>query len=438
MEPVAEIQASEGVTAGEQAPLMNQREPGAIHRRIVALTFSAWIFDFYDLVLYSFLLVPVARELNLTPEQSSLALGMSLLMTAVGGVTFGYLGDRFGRKPMIAATVAIYGVGTVLSGFSHSLVQLIAFRSITGIGMGGGWAPGQSIVAETVPAQHRARYAAYVQTGAPLGVLLAAAAGGYLAPAIGWRATFMLSGVPAVFVVAAVLRWMPESDVWRQTRTELGARVADLRTLLDYRRMLALLFMIVLLNSEAYWFTYTWMPGYLELKRGLTAAAAGRLMIRMQVGGVLGYLTFGRVADRYGRRPAFCAYGLLMAAGTIPPTILWGAAATTRGLISAAMFIAGFGTGIWAGVAPTIAELLPTRIRNTSLGVLLNVTRGFQFFTPIAIAALGARVGFGTTLSLGAIFSTAGALLIWILPETRARSITALDVSASPVNLRER
>jgi len=438
MEPVAEIQASEGVTAGEQAPLMNQREPGAIHRRIVALTFSAWIFDFYDLVLYSFLLVPVARELNLTPEQSSLALGMSLLMTAVGGVTFGYLGDRFGRKPMIAATVAIYGVGTVLSGFSHSLVQLIAFRSITGIGMGGGWAPGQSVVAETVPAQHRARYAAYVQTGAPLGVLLAAAAGGYLAPAIGWRATFMLSGVPAVFVVAAVLRWMPESDVWRQTRAELGTRVADLRTLLDHRRMLALLFVIVLLNSEAYWFTYTWMPGYLELKRGLSAAAAGRLMIRMQVGGVLGYLTFGRVADRFGRRPAFCAYGLLMAAGTIPPTILWNAAATTRGLISAAMFTAGFGTGIWAGVAPTIAELLPTRIRNTSLGVLLNVTRGFQFFTPIAIAALGARVGFGTTLSLGAIFSTAGALLIWILPETRARSITALDVSASPVNLRER
>ncbi|HYK64063.1 MAG TPA: MFS transporter [Patescibacteria group bacterium] len=417
---------------------MNQREPGAIHRRIVALTFSAWIFDFYDLVLYSFLLVPVARELNLTPEQSSLALGMSLLMTAVGGVTFGYLGDRFGRKPMIAATVAIYGVGTVLSGFSHSLVQLIAFRSITGIGMGGGWAPGQSVVAETVPAQHRARYAAYVQTGAPLGVLLAAAAGGYLAPAIGWRATFMLSGVPAVFVVAAVLRWMPESDVWRQTRAELGTRVADLRTLLDHRRMLALLFVIVLLNSEAYWFTYTWMPGYLELKRGLSAAAAGRLMIRMQVGGVLGYLTFGRVADRFGRRPAFCAYGLLMAAGTIPPTILWNAAATTRGLISAAMFTAGFGTGIWAGVAPTIAELLPTRIRNTSLGVLLNVTRGFQFFTPIAIAALGARVGFGTTLSLGAIFSTAGALLIWILPETRARSITALDVSASPVNLRER
>jgi MFS family permease len=428
MEPVASRGAHQArATGSEHEPLMNQREPGAIHRRIVALAFAAWIFDFYDLVLYSFLLVPVARELHLTPAQSSLALGMSLLMTAVGGVTFGYLGDRFGRRPMIAATVAIYGVGTVLSGFSANLAQLIAFRSITGIGMGGGWAPGQSLVAETVPAERRARYAAYVQTGAPLGVLLAAAAGGYLAPVIGWRATFMLSGIPAIFVVAAVLKWMPESDVWRRTRADLGSRVADLRTLLDHREILALLFVIVLLNSEAYWFTYTWMPGYLELKRGLTAAAAGRLMITMQIGGVLGYLTFGRAADRFGRRPAFCAYGLLMATGTLPPTILWTIAASVRGLIPAAMFTAGFGTGIWAGVAPTIAEMLPTRIRNTSLGILLNVTRGFQFFTPILIAALGARVGFGATLSLGAIFSTLGALLIWTLPETRARSISALD-----------
>src|SRR5579863_2610278 len=93
---------------------MNQRAAGPLHLRIVALAFAAWIFDFYDLVLYSFLLVPVARELHLTAAQSSLALGMSLLMTAIGGVAFGFLGDRFGRRPMIAATVAIYGVGTLL------------------------------------------------------------------------------------------------------------------------------------------------------------------------------------------------------------------------------------------------------------------------------------------------------------------------------------
>src|SRR5271170_1359098 len=134
MEPVAKIAPSE-----QPEPLMNQRATGAIHRRIVALAFAAWIFDFYDLVLYSFLLVPVARELNLTAEQSALALGTSLLMTALGGVIFGFLGDRFGRKPVIAATVAIYGVGTALCGFSNTLTQLLVFRSITGLGMGGGW-----------------------------------------------------------------------------------------------------------------------------------------------------------------------------------------------------------------------------------------------------------------------------------------------------------
>src|SRR5271163_4767168 len=382
MEPVAKIPPSSPAEV-----LMNQRAAGAIHRRIVALAFAAWIFDFYDLVLYSFLLVPVAHELHLTEKESSLALGMSLLMTAVGGVIFGFLGDRFGRKPMIAATVAIYGVGTALCGFSNTLPQLIVFRSIAGLGIGGGWAPGQSLVAESVPADRRARYAAYVQTGAPLGVLLAAAAGGYLAPAVGWRLTFMLSGVPAIFVVAAVLKWMPESDVWRRTRDGLGVGLGvDWRAMLAYRRIFAMLF-----------------------------------------GVVIGYLTFGRVADRFGRRPTFCAYGLLMAAGTIPPTILWNSAVAVRGLVSAAMFTAGFGTGIWAGIAPMIAEMLPTRIRNTTLGLILNVTRGFQFFTPILIAKLGARVGFGATLSLGAAFSTMGAMLVWILPETRGRSITALD-----------
>ncbi|MFZ0246335.1 MFS transporter [Candidatus Binatus sp.] len=426
MEPVADIQPPEPAVPRDPRELpMNQREAGAIER-IVALAFAAWIFDFYDLILYSFLLVPVARELHLTPEQSSIALGTSLLMTALGGVIFGFLGDRFGRKPMIAATVAIYGVGTALCGFSHTLPQLIVFRSITGLGMGGGWAPGQSLVAESAPAERRARYAAYVQTGAPLGVLLAAAAGGYLAPAIGWRLTFMISAIPAVFVVAAVLKWMPESDVWQRTRIGPN-RGVDLRAILVHKRIFVLLFVVVLLNSEAYWFTYTWMPGYLELKRGLTAAGASRMMMKMQIGGVLGYLTFGRVADRLGRRPAFCAYGMLMAAGTIPPTVLWNSARAVPGLISAAMFTAGFGTGIWSGVAPMIAELLPTRIRNTALGLLLNVTRGFQFFTPILIAVLGARFGFGATLSLGAVFSTLGALMVWILPETRGRSITALD-----------
>ncbi len=413
----------------EHDAMLNELPMGTRHLRIIVLCFLAWIFDFYDLILYSFLLVPIARELHLTPADSSLALGTSLLMTAAGGIIFGFIGDRFGRRPTILATVAIYGIGTLLCAASHSLTELIIYRSITGLGMGGGWAPGQSLIAESVPAQFRARYAAYVQTGAPLGILLAATVSGYVAPSVGWRATFALSALPALLVLIVLIRYLPESDVWLNSRRSIQFSIDDLHALRPHRRVIALLFFTLLLSSEAYWFTYTWMPGYLEMKRGLTALGVSRLVIFMQVGGVIGYAIFGLLADRFGRRPVFFVFGILMAAGLLPPTILWGPAAEVRGLIPSAMFIIGFGTGLWSGVAPMISEMLPTRVRNTALGLLLNVTRGFQFFTPIFIAAMGARVGFAPTLALGALFSVAGAAMVWTLPETRGRLITALDMA---------
>src|SRR5262249_34897734 len=217
------------------------------------ICFLAWIFDFYDLILYSFLLVPIARELRLSAADSSLALGTSFLMTALGGILFGFAGDRYGRKPAIVATVATYGIGTLLCASSHSLLELLIYRSITGLGMGGGWAPGQSLIAESVPADRRARYAAYVQTGAPLGILLAAAASGYFTPHIGWRMTFTLSALPAFFVVIAVLRYLPESDVWRESGGGERFGWDDLRALGPHRRIITLLFFMLLLNAEAFW-----------------------------------------------------------------------------------------------------------------------------------------------------------------------------------------
>ena len=306
------------------------------------------------------------------------------------------------------------------------------FSIDTGLGMGGGWAPGQSLIAESVPAQYRARYAAYVQTGAPLGILLAAIVSGQVAPGIGWRATFMLSAAPALIVAIAVIRYLPESDVWLQNRVAAKSEGVDLRALQEHQRVFTLLFFTLLLSSEGYWFTYTWMPGYLELKRGLSAAGVSALVIFMQVGGVIGYAIFGLLADRFGRRPMYSLFGVVMAVGLLPPTIFWDAASGVRGLIAVAMFMVGFGTGLWSGVAPMISEMLPTRVRNTALGLLLNVTRGFQFFTPIFIAAMGARVGFAPTLALGAVFSAAGASMVWTLPETRGRRITALDRAVAP------
>lgn len=413
---------------GGVPPLLNEhRAVTAQHYRIVWLCFLAWIFDFYDLILYSFLLVPIARELGLSAMQSSLALGFSFLMTAVGGIGFGFIGDRFGRRPVMIATVLIYSVGTVLCATSNSFVALVAYRSFTGLGIGGEWAAGQSMIAETFPRHTRARYAAYVQLGAPLGVLLSALAAGYLAPLIGWRLVFTLSAMPALLVAAAVWLWMPESDVWRLGGAGRWLSFGDLHDLEPYRATLMALFLLLLVNSEAYWFTYSWLPGYLELQRGLSSEASSRLVVGMQLGAIAGYASFGAFADRFGRRPAFSLWAAIMALGLLPPTILWNWAAGIPGLIAIGMALTGFGTGVWSGPGPLISELLPTKMRNSALGLLLNVTRGFQFFTPVMITALSERIGFGTTLAMGAMFAAAGSLIVWGLPETRGRPITALD-----------
>jgi MFS family permease len=400
---------------------------GAVHYRIIALCFAAWIFDFYDLILYSFMIVPIAHDLHLSQTQSSLTLGLALAMTAFGGVIFGFVGDRFGRRPTIIMSVLVYGIGTTLCAFSGNLLQLLLFRSFTGLGIGGEWASGQSLIAETVPPARRARYAAYVQVGAPLGAMVAAAAGGHIEPLIGWRNVFLLSSAPSFIVAAIVWRWLPESDVWLRSERHRWFNADSLAALRPYRRIIGLLFIVLLVNSAAYWFTYTWMPSYLRIARGLTPQASGNLMIWMQTGALAGYAAFGVLADRFGRRPVFSVYASLMAAGLLPATLFWNWAAATPGLIRGALIVAGFGTGIWSGAGPMISEMLPTSVRNTALGLLLNVTRGIQFFTPLIITALSPRFGFGPTLALGALFSAIGAVMVWMLPETRGRQITALD-----------
>jgi len=198
-------------------PLLNQVErPGSQHYVILALSWAGWLFDFYDLVLYSFLLGPIAHDLNFTRTESSLVLGVSLGFTAMGGVVFGRLADHFGRKTVLQWTILCYSAGAFLSGLAIDLPTLVLARIVTAVGVGGEWATGQTVISETFPAKQRGHYGALMQTGAPLGVGLAAIMGSFFAPVFGWRVTFMVSALPAL-LVTAIRRYMPESDIWEAT-----------------------------------------------------------------------------------------------------------------------------------------------------------------------------------------------------------------------------
>src|SRR3989454_3781558 len=186
-----------------------------IHRKILAFSFIGWIFDFYDLLLLSFLVASTSltKDLSLSAYDVSVLLGTALAFTAVGGLIGGALGDRYGRKPMLMITILVYSVGTLMSGLATGMWTLFLARAITGIGVGGEWAVAHALVGETVPPNVRGRYGSYLQSGSAFARFFATMVGNLLAPVIGWRLAFMLAGLPAPAGVP-VRRPMPEAGSW--------------------------------------------------------------------------------------------------------------------------------------------------------------------------------------------------------------------------------
>ncbi|MGZ3431456.1 MAG: MFS transporter [Isosphaeraceae bacterium] len=416
--------------------LNESEKPTGKHYVILGMSWAGWLFDFYDLMMFSFLLIPIKETLGLSDASLSLLLGSTLAATALGGILFGYLADRFGRKTVLSWTILVYSLGTFACGFAQGVWWLLVFRVITGLGVGGEWATGQTLVGETFPAKMRARFAAVMQTGAPLGIALASVVGGFAQPALasafgpdrGWRGCFFLSVLPALLVVV-IRRVMPESDVWLERRRRAaepeGGHLSDLLLTPGLRRLFLLGLVLALTDMSAYWFTYSWMPKYLYDNLGFSMARSGLWMLVAQAGGLLGYLSFGVFADWKGRRPAYTGFSLIWAVGLVAITLFWSRIAAWPWLALAFMFMVGFGTGNFSGYGPIFSEIFPTKVRNTAMGTAFNLARGVQFFTPLIITQVATRYGLGGGISLAAFFAVFTGLWVWTLPETRGTKIVA-------------
>lgn len=418
-----------------QAGLLCQSERlTATHYRILFMAWAGWIFDFYDLMLYSFLLIEIGEEFHLGHLGLSYILGASLSATALGGVLAGWLSDRFGRKKVLSWTLLTYSAGMFWCGLSSGFIALLVGRTITGVGVGGEWATGQTYIGETFPAKVRGRYAGLLQTGAPVGVALAALVGGLLAPRIGWRWCFLLSAVPALLVLV-IRRWLPESDLWLAQQhspvagVKAGRGWAGLQLLFSgqFRWLFINSLLLAVFGMSAYWFTYSWMPDYLYEKGGLSLTRSTGWIVFTQLGSLLGYASFGWVADRFGRRPAFTLYGVVMAFGLFMITFAWDQIRAWPLLILGCMFFVGFGTGFFSGYGPLFSELFPTAIRNTAMGAAFNLARGVQFFTPVIITLVASAYGLAGGISLAIIFALLVGAWTWTFPETKGRVLVELS-----------
>lgn len=393
-----------------------------VHWKAALLSWTGWAFDFYDLVLFTFLATQIGHALSLSTLELSYVLGASLLASAAGGIAFGRLCDRIGRKRVLELTILTYSVGTLLSGLSWSLASLLVFRALTGLGAGGEWAAGQIYLGEIVPPRWRGRLGAFVQSGGAVGFALAAVVGSYLPPLIGWRLCFAISVVPALLIIPSRRR-LPESDLWLRTGARRAARVG-LRTLMSppIRRTFVLALVMTTADMTAYWLTFSWFPLFLR-ELGMTVARSALWVVWTQVGILAGCATYGIVADRVGRRPAFTVYCTLMAVGLMSISLWWDAIRMNPSLILAAMFLVGFGTGNFAGYGPFFSELFPTELRGAALGTAFNVARGVQCISPVLVTLLAAQHGLGRGIALAAAFSLATGACAWLFPETRGMTL---------------
>ncbi len=387
---------------------------------------AGWMLDGADVMLYALALEKIRGEFALTSAQSGLVASCTLLAAAVGGTLGGFLCDRFGRVRMLMASVLIYSIFTAMTATAHNLWTLILWRTLVGFGMGAEWSSGAVLVAETWPARHRGKAIGIMQSGFALGYILAALLAGAIIPALGWRALFVIGVAPALLTLW-IRRNIPEPPAWTNqagTRRSAGASLRELsRQPWLGRALLATASCTALLC--AYWGLFTWMPTYLARPleqggAGLSAARSTLWIVTTQLGAFAGYIAFGFIADKLGRKPAFMLF--VLAAAVIVPVYGFSARSPMT-LLILGPFVGFFGHGYFSLFGAMLAELFPSSIRGLAQGMCYNLGRAVSAAAPFTIGALSATHGLGPTLALTSILYIIGAALVWFLPETKGQEI---------------
>ena len=382
--------------------------------------YVGWMLDIMDLMLFAMMIKYISADLHFDKGMAGTIASITLLATAIGGLFFGFLADRIGRTRSMMLSILCYSVGTALCGFSETIGQLLVFRFILGLGVGGEWSAGAALITESWPAEHRGKVMAWVQSAFAAGYTLAALIAALVLPLLGWRWVFAVGLIPVVFAFW-VRRHTEESEIWKQQKVRLTLRQTLAELFGNYARPTVVGLAFTAAAMCGYWGLFTWIPSYLATPveqggPGFDLTRSTTWIVIMQAGAALGFILFGYIADKIGRRRSFILF-FIASAICVP---MYVAIKSPTVLLMFGPVVAFFGTGFYSGFAPTFAELFPTSIRATAQGFIYNTGRAASALAPAAVGFISQGNGVATALgATSAFFALAAVIVYFFLPETK-------------------
>jgi MFS family permease len=374
--------------------------------------------DGFDLLILGFMLHAISVDIGLNPPQAASLVTATLVGAICGGVLFGVLADRLGRVRVLSWTILVFAVATGLCGLARGYWDLMAYRSIAGLGLGGEFGIGMALVGEAWPPAKRARASSFVAIGWQVGVLAAAVVTPVLLPVIGWRGMFAIGVLPAA-VAFFIRRSLRDPELFVEKVVRAREKPQSLRLLVaDAQTALISFGMIVLCGVQnfGYYGVMIWLPNYLSTRfaYGLTQTAVWTAV--MILGMVIGIYAFGQIADRIGRRVAFLSYML----GAAIMVVVYSSLAGATALLIGGAVMGFFVNGMLGGYGALMSELYPTTARATAQNVLFNIGRGIGGFGPVVISAISISFGFHAAIASLAVLYLLDMLALWLLiPERR-------------------
>ncbi|MES2399338.1 MAG: MFS transporter [Pseudomonadota bacterium] len=374
--------------------------------------------DGFDLLILGFMLTAISADLKLSPAQAGSLVTWTLIGAVVGGIVFGALSDRFGRVRVLTWTIVLFAVFTGLCAFAQGYWDLLIYRTIAGIGLGGEFGIGMALAAEAWPAKHRARVSSYVALGWQCGVLAAALLTPLLLPTIGWRGMFLVGVIPAI--AAWVIRnKLHEPEVFVRSNAKKKPAMEAFKLLVKDRataRVSAGIAILCSVQNFGYYGIMIWMPGFLSKQLGFNLTRSAVWTSVTILGMMAGIWVFGQLADRIGRKPSF----LLFQAGAVVMVLVYSQLTDPTAMLWAGALMGMFVNGMLGGYGALMSEAYPTAARATAQNVLFNIGRGVGGFGPVVVGALAATYSFQIAIGLlAAIYLIDMLATAFLIPELK-------------------